>query len=116
MARLNMQYHCPLGSSDHSVLTFDFHCYIKTQSASHTPKLNYNRGDYNKIRNSLQHDWSHLVNNDVESSYNLFLEEYNKLVHKHIPPAKKADNTAKRKLPFGSHVKSQIRIRQRRWT
>ena len=65
------------------------------------------------MRSDLQHDWTHLDNNDVEWSCSIFLDEFNGLLQKHTPVNNFKTNV-KKKLPVGSHVKAQIRIRQRR--
>ena len=67
----------PLGKSDHAILN------IKCQSVLHrednsTSKFNYGKGDYEKLRNSLDIDWVHVFNsfgNDVDKIWDYFKNE-----------------------------------------
>lgn len=47
----DIDYHAPLGKSDHNVLTFDFHCYLDYSKEKEC--FLYNKGDYNGMRAKL---------------------------------------------------------------
>ena len=52
----NIQYHSPLGKSDHSVILFDYHCYLDYSKPKET--FIYNKGDYEAMRNDIcNSDW-----------------------------------------------------------
>ena len=67
----------PLGKSDHAILN------IKCQSVLHmednsTSKFNYGKGDYEKLRYSLDIDWVYVFNsfgNDVDKMWDYFKNE-----------------------------------------
>ena len=44
-------HHSPLGKSDHSVITFEFHCYLDYSKAKDI--FAYANGDYVAMRNNL---------------------------------------------------------------
>ena len=49
-------HHAPLGKSDHSVITFNYHCYLDFSK----PKscYNYRKADFDSVRNNLESsDW-----------------------------------------------------------
>ena len=52
-----LNHHSPLGKSDHSVVTFNFHCYL--DYGKQKDRLNYTKGDYVAMRNDLVNtDWA----------------------------------------------------------
>lgn len=54
----DIQYQAPIGSSDHSVLVFNSHCYVNVPNDG--KKINYNAGDYDGMRTSLEGSkWLH---------------------------------------------------------
>ena len=109
----SMKYLSPLGSSDHSVLTFNFHCYLESSCPANNSKFSYNNGNYSEIKKDLQLDWIKLENlEDIDLSYQLFLEEYNKVVNRHIPLVNKQKSSAHSKkkllLIYMSNLKSEL--------
>jgi hypothetical protein len=71
-----MTYMAPLGNSDHSVIyaKCNFQCNYRVIA----DKLNYNKGDYASLRQSLSIDWDLLFepySNDGESMWNIYLKK-----------------------------------------
>ena len=53
----DLEYHSPLGKSDHSVLNFTFNCYL-FQSGSKITKYAFDKGDYESFKAYLEkQDW-----------------------------------------------------------
>ena len=79
-----VQYHSPLGKSDHCVLEFDFYCYTSHESNT-KQRFIYDKGDYHKMKHYLARDWDlefSDVKEDCEQQWNILL--------KHIEFAKTA--------------------------
>ena len=47
----DLMHHAPLGKSDHSVITFNFHCYLNYGKPKE--RLNYSKGDYQSMLENL---------------------------------------------------------------
>ena len=52
----------PLGKSYHSILTFNFHCYIQHRRHDRM-QCNYRKGDHSTMRAQLSLDWNYILNN-----------------------------------------------------
>ena len=87
-----VEYHAPLGKSDHSVLTFEFNCYLDLQLS--TEKFLYEKADYDAIRDELtEQDWcfDFQINSDDKSVQILWEEFKSKLLEmrdKFVPKKK----------------------------
>ena len=70
----DIDIHSPLGKSDHAVLKIN--CKLNSSIAeSDNSKLNYKKGDYANLRNSLDIDWVQLFgncNNDINRMWDCF--------------------------------------------
>ena len=69
----NIELLGPLGKSDHAVLNIT--CNLKGQVSESTDRYNYNKGDYNRVREILDIDWDELfkpAEEDVEVMWELF--------------------------------------------
>ena len=76
-----------LGKSDHCIITFNFICYLQ-DSALDSQKLNYFKGDYVAIKESLSdYDWDKYLNN-VDEFWEHFYEQITQAMQKHIPISK----------------------------
>jgi len=76
-----------LGKSDHCIITFNFICYLQ-DSALDSQKLNYYKGDYVAIKESLSdYDWDKYLNN-VDEFWEHFYEQITQAMQKHIPISK----------------------------
>ena len=72
----NVVHHSPLGKSDHSVITFNYHCYLDFSK----PKIcyNYRKADYDGMKSKLEtSNWmetfmSEVKNKDPETQLTLF--------------------------------------------
>ena len=47
-----IQHHSPLGKSDHSVIIFDYHCYLDYSKPKDV--FSYSKGDYTAMRTKLE--------------------------------------------------------------
>jgi len=83
----DLEIMAPLGKSDHSVLTFNLHCYVEFESFCE-PRRNYNEGDYEGLRNELAIDWDTLLDplqNNVDAQFTVFQEKLMAATDKFIP-------------------------------
>ena len=64
----DIQYHPPLGKSDHSIIIFDYHCYLDYSKPKET--FMYRKGDYNSMRKDL-------VNSNRASEFSVLLKSDN---------------------------------------
>ena len=78
----DIQYMCPLGKSDHSVIYFEIECHIESNNYIKIIN-NYNLGHYDDMRNgSSLIDWIQkltLINDDISRQWNLFTDEIRNL-------------------------------------
>ena len=84
----NLQYLPGLGNSDHVCLSFDLNCY--TTITDDTPRPNYNKADYKRIRQSLdQIDWEgELRDRNFSDAWNFFEEKLEAIMEECIPMSK----------------------------
>ena len=53
----DIQHHSPLGKSDHSVILFEYHCYLDFSKPKDV--FSYSRGDYSAMRSHMaSSDWA----------------------------------------------------------
>ena len=75
-----------MGKSDHSVLLIGINVHSKPIDA--IPKLNLNKGNYNKLREYLDLDWNSELKQctgDVEMMWSVIKQRLLEGVHKYIP-------------------------------
>ena len=113
-----INYYAPLGSSDHSVIytKSSFQCNYK--ELDH--KLNYNKGDYVGLKQSLDVDWDSLFmpcNNDVESMWKVFKDIIITNSQKFIPYVKnfKCPLGKKWPQPLPENVRKLIKKKSKAW-
>ena len=76
-----------LGKSDHCIITFDYLCYIQS-NLTDSQKLNYFKGDYVALNESLKDcDWNDKLKN-VDEFWNYFSDNLTREMRKHIPVSK----------------------------
>ena len=63
----DVSHHSPLGKSDHSVITFNYHCYL--DYAKPTDRYNYRKANYDGMKQHLENS------NFVENAKNKAVEE-----------------------------------------
>ena len=67
----DVSHHSPLGKSDHSVITFNYHCYL--DYAKPTDRYNYRKANYDGMKQHLENsNWNC---NFVENAKNKAVEE-----------------------------------------
>ena len=82
----NINYLAPLGKSDHSVLQIYLTSYDNINDS--IPKLNFNKGNYGKLRQFLEINWDSLLQpyiEDVEMMWNIIKNKLLEGVNRYIP-------------------------------
>ena len=114
-----IMYHSPLGKSDHSVLIFDYNCYMNTERSQKT--FLYEKADFDKIRNHLfQQQWeeqfvSNSVGKSIESLWNEFKSKLLELRDNFIKQKDKGPPAWKRKgdIPIDRTLQNLIKEKSR---
>jgi len=79
--------HGPLGKSDHAILKIK--CKLDTQTVDNCiGKLNYGKGDYEKLRKSLDIDWAQVFgdfDNDVDKKWDYLKSSLISGIQNYIP-------------------------------
>ena len=76
----------PLGKSDQSVLSIE--CTLQTDVAQKVVKRNYNKGNYEGMRQSIQINWKELLlplHNDIDAMWLTFKQELQHRTLQFIP-------------------------------
>ena len=113
-------YYSPLGLSDHSVLVFDYHCYLKPENISRM-KYYLDKGDYNAMRQDMSIDWDSACDgceHNIDSMWLLFINKLNDAKNKHIPHKLIGGRPPwgdKGKFPIHEKVRKEIRKKHRCW-
>ena len=113
-------YYSPLGLSDHSVLVFDYHCYLKPENISRM-KYYLDKGDYNAMRQDMSIDWDSACDgceHNIDSMWLLFINKLNDAKNKHIPHKLTGGRPPwgdKGKFPIDEKVRKEIRKKHRCW-
>ena len=113
----NLEHTSPLGKSDHVVISFGYNCYSPPSDSSQE-KFQYNRGNYDKIRNRLQAiDWNEFFTccKDVDAMWNRFCELVQNLMDKHIPKKKPCTKRNKYLTPLDANAIRKIKKKHRAW-
>ena len=80
-----LSYEAPLGKSDHTTITCTLHTEVKPIKSTRVI-YNYNKGDYEKMKNMMSKDWDSLLNGkSVQEATNVITEEFKKAVDECIP-------------------------------
>lgn len=109
----------PLGKSDHAVLKIK--CKLDSPKAdNYTNKLNYRRGDYDKLRKSLDIDWVHMFDNcdnDVDCMWGCLKNTLHLNIQKYIPTVSNFHRWKKAswKCPLDEKIRRLIRKKSRLW-
>ena len=91
----NISILAPLGKSDHSVLSID--CKFQTDILKKVLKYNYNKGDYDGLRQSIQLNWKDLLlplQYDIDAMWLSFKQELENRIIQFVP---KTNSTWKEK-------------------
>ena len=83
----DLEINAPLGSSDHSILKFNFVCHSEKQSPK--IKVNYHKGDYKSMSTELKSiDWETEFGkfpDDVQKLWDIFVNKYHDIEQKYVP-------------------------------
>ena len=91
----DLNYHPPLGVSDHVCLTFNVSLTQTQRKAINRPKYNIFKTNYESVREELeQYNWYEKVNSSFEKDYGTFSHILQSSLEKHSPLN---DRAAKRK-------------------
>ncbi len=103
----------PLGKSHHQILTYDYHCY--TEINRKKPRLNYNIGNYDKLRDLLSNlNWSDCLTGDLETSWDAFLRKLNDAITSSIPLNKNSVSPLKNRLPLWTNERALVKVKKKR--
>ncbi|XP_076049734.1 uncharacterized protein LOC143030470 [Oratosquilla oratoria] len=118
-----LQYLAPLGSSDHALLVFNYHCY--TDFGSNKRVYLYSRGDYSAMREPLlESEWIQNFENDVsnlstEDTWKIIKDKLLDLRAKYVPILSGVDEPKwKYEFPISDELKALIRSKDqanRKW-
>ena len=108
----------PLGKSDHSVLLIGINVHSKPIDA--IPKLNLNKGNYNKLREYLDLDWDSELKQctgDVEMMWSVIKHRLLAGVYKYVPTTLPFASWKKDKWkrPLDKELRSMIRQKSILW-
>ena len=81
----NLRISAQLGKSDHGVLAFQLNCYVDKMLHQ---RRNYNKGDYEKLRNELRIDWNSLLDplqHDIDNQFMALQEKLEAACDRCIP-------------------------------
>ena len=120
----DVQYHAPLGASDHCLISFNFHCYF--QESPPKTIFKFDKGDYGAMRNDLIEDgWleemiASAPELGVEDMWNRIRSKLTELRDKHVPKSEVGGEKAKFKgeFPLPQEVRTLIKEKKRahrRW-
>lgn len=114
----DINYLSPLGKSDHAVLYFS--CNMLCTHSHYVNKYNYNKGDYDGLRNFMNRNWQQELSyhvGDVNSAWSAFKLILNEGINKYIPYT--TGNNWKRKnswqRPISSNMKTSIKKKHKLW-
>lgn len=114
----NLLISAPLGKSDHGVLAFQLNCYVD-KMLHIKQRRNYNKGDYEKLRNELRIDWNSLLDplqHDIDNQFMAFQEKLEAACDRCIPYIKSTSEVKWRRPPIDKHTRKLIRQKNRLWT
>ena len=103
----------PLGKSDHSTIVFKFLGYTKGQKEK--VRLDYNKADYENMKNLLEVDWDDILSGDVDNQWKVFRNRLSCAIDLCIPQ-KVIRNTKRKKTIFVSRkLKAKMKRKERLW-
>ena len=121
----DLQHLPPLGSSDHHVLSFKFHCYL--DYATPVDRFNFHKGDYEAMRKELaSHNWENEsgfsdtvgTTGRVEKMWQAFSSVMTPIIEKYVPKIKVGGKPKKGDFPVAFELRDLIRakkIAHRKW-
>ena len=114
----DIKYCSPLGRSDHSVLIFDFSCYVEVENKTHL-KYYYQKGDYQEMSKDLDLDWETLLpKENVNDQWTLFKDKLLIAQDKYIDHKLVSNHPTwkdKGKFPLDNEIWKEIHKKHRAW-
>ena len=110
-----VQVRNPLGKSDHTVLLFEFICYV--ESTDQKSRYLYNKGDYELMKEELKNSgWSNIsVDTDIQHIWKVFEKDITNFTDRYIPKSK-PNQVKKAKQPwFSKDVIQAVRNKHYEW-
>lgn len=113
----DLNYIAPLGKSDHSVLLFNFNCYLDTKIPSATFK--YNKADYKTMGKEItQSEWQgkFIQNagfNTVDTNWNNLKGMLLEMRDKYVPKMKDSQWKSNGNFPIGHELQQTIKDKSR---
>ena len=100
----NIEYCSPLGKSDHSLLTFNFNCYIQQENTERV-KYYYDKADFSGMKTEISTiDWvNELKDKDINEQWATFKDKLHSLQDRYVPkrkPRPTSDKKGKCSLDF----------------
>ena len=81
----NVELGPPLGSSDHMFISCELTCETEVPQPP-TPRLAYNKGNYDKMREDLSLDWEHELNGlNTQETWDRISSRVHGLIERYIP-------------------------------
>ncbi len=115
----NIEYHSPLGKSDHSVLKFDILCYSKVQQYKKM-KYYFDSANYVAMKREVSNiDWDEELSDctDINIMCNKFNNVMNAMVDKFVQHKLVLCNkNAKWDMPMDNRLRAIIKKKHRLWT
>lgn len=114
----SIEYLAPLGKSDHSILMITCDLNVSSSENVHNEhRLNYNKGDYNKLNAFLDIDWDlefSKCDDDVNKMWNKFVDRINSGIALYIPTIGKFDEIKQKKWKKPLNKGTRINIKQKK--
>ncbi len=115
----NIEYHSPLGKSDHSVLKFEILCYSKLQQYRKM-KYYFDSANYEAMKNEVSNiNWKTEFTGclDVDSMWNKFNKVLSELIDKFIQHKLVLCNrNTKWDMPMDNRLRAIVKKKHRLWT
>ena len=116
----DIKHYSPLGRSDHSVLVFDYNCYIVMDSNSRM-KFSYDKGNLPAMNSDLSLDWTNYFKDcseNVSLQWSLFKTKLLQVQDQHVPHRLTKGRPQwmnKGKYPIDEKTRKEIRSKHRAW-
>ena len=114
----NIRYCAPVGTSDHSVIAFDFLVEGIIPDEESVTKTNYVKGEYGKMREELAKvNWYALMEGkSITEMWDIFLDKYKDLVNRYVPKLQFSTRRNKSDPKWLTrYAKSKIDQKERAW-
>ena len=113
----DIEYCSPIGKSDHSLINFNFNCYIQQENTERT-KYYYDKADLPGMKRELQDtDWVNMLEGlDVNEQWKVFKEKLQYIQDKFVPQRKQRSiKDRKGKINVDQKTLQTIRKKHRCW-